>query len=1000
MTTTLIAASTPVTGTGSLTPTLPTGTAPGYLVVVVWATRDGDNTPGGMADWTLFHRDEPVHELHVWGRIYDGVWSMPTITSSGGTGAQKKAMALAYQGHGWDDVTTMKVASVGRNSATTVQDLPFPALTGLSGTDLFLIAVGAKGKSATADGASVGAVSGWTNDHWSGENGNRLFFGVWSVQQSGAAEDTSAFTADVSINETSAVCSAVIALKTLGDAAVEFDSSTKTLSASTTTSVTVTANPAFAGPITTLTSPGGDTISAESGADEGSATFLLPAIAQFSSAGAMNNTPLGTGTWVVGDGSTTAEASLTLEPPAGYFYVTLGATPDGDLATDAGGAEGDGLLAWGDLTSLSTNGDFSTDDVAGTINYRLFDISATPDAWAADDSWTYSLIGPQTLTLSATELPAGGTFSYTLDPEVQTPDEITLFGVALATTGATAAGDASVSMPSVDDFLTGAWNAVPWYSEVELLVGFSAASDLTETVEIVGPTDANGSGDTYWHGVVPGIGAGIFVGYDDLPYLLKVTQGGIASVDEIAGTITPDSNGYVAAEVWIYTEGAWTLTQTYYNENDYRANFRRRALPSALSGYFDRNSDATSISTGGVYSTVGNDVPAWDGTDGLILEAAATNLLVNSALADDNTDGTPNLWTRSTSGETVAIGPAPSGLGSSVRITTSGGREYFQRAATLSDGAAYTWGAMFLLHSGTFGVRDLLSHQTSVISGVEYRLNGVAVTSTYEAPVGVPFRLTMTATISSSGAGFIARFGAGVYGAGTYVGSVEFWAPQLEAGSFRTSYIPTEGSAVTRAAAYIGNIPLADLGLVSKTNGYSFHFAYKVPHSSAIGPNDTLLSLHDSTDAEYVNVVMSSTAGRVELVKVSSNGNYTLNLSGLTFAAGDILNIRGTINSTEMRLYVGASSANSVTQGTDTNAKNGFALDISEAVLGTNQALSTSAGANGAFPGFTLYDYALDDSTLAALDVGAFDAPMTGSMKVARSPISNPVKYPILNAVH
>lgn len=987
MTTTLRAASTPVTGTGSLTPTLPTGTASGDLVVVVWATRDGDNTPGGMADWTLFHRDEPVHELHVWGRIYDGVWSMPTITSSGGTGAQKKAMALAYQGHGWDDETTMEVASVGRNTVTTVQDLPVPALTGLSGTDLFLIAVGAKGKSATADGASVGAVSGWTNDHWSGENGNRLFFGVWSVQQSGAAADTSAFTADVSINETSAVCSAVIALKTLGDAAVEFDSSTKTLSASTTTSVTVTADPAFAGPITTLTSPGGDTISAESGADEGSATFLLPAIAQFASAGSMNNTPLGTGTWVVGDGSTTAEASLTLEPPAGYFYVTLGATPDGDLATDAGGAEGDGLLAWGDLTSLSTNGDFSTDDVAGTINYRLFDISATPDAWAADDSWTYSLIGPQTLTLSATELPAGGTFSYTLDPEVQTPDEITLFGVALATTGATAAGDASVSMPSVDDFLTGAWNAVPWYSEVELLVGFSAASDLTETVEIVGPTDANGSGDTYWHGVVPGIGAGIFVGYDDLPYLLKVTQGGISSVDEIAGTITPDSNGYVAAEVWIYTGGAWTLTQTYYNENDYRANFRRRALPAALSPYFVRGSDATSISKSGTYSVVGSGVPAWDGTDGLILEASATNLLQRSAEFDNA------YWSKTAD---VTITPnatvAPDGTSNAdlFSATASGGNAQLNRLVTVVGATTYCasiyfkpistgwWRLMYYDGSGN-QCRMWFNAATMTVGTVANNGAATGATGRIDSVGSGWYRVSVSGAHNGATGGYLQLNSQAGDGSTSYVaGSAYIWGAQLEAGSFPTSYIPTTTATVTRAAAYIGNVPLQELGLLEKVNGYSFHVVVDVPHSSAVaGGAVKVLEIGDGTANERIVVGFTTTAGRLNLIKTSSLGSVTLNLSSLTWAAGATLNIRGVVGADGMILKVDAGSATDETA----NAENGFAAALDVAAINSATVSAPADGARLTYRGVKLWDYALSDADLAALSAEDFRVPLATQAK-------------------
>lgn len=442
----------------------------------------------------------------------------------------------------------------------------------------------------------------------------------------------------------------------------------------------------------------------------------------------------------------------------------------------------------------------------------------------------------------------------------------------------------------------------------------------------------------------------------------------------------------------------------------YLASFKGRSIPVALRPYFQRDSDGTDISRSGILTTKGTnpltwdtdtsayDQPCYDGGDGLILEAAATNLFVNSVFAggvSGSPGTTPTSWTAAAATGTRTMSPCRdfSGL-TEMRLSCVAQRMIAFQQFAVSANSTYTVSVLAYFESTLTFVETLNASSLPAGASVSARrVDGVAVNTSGGdvVSVGAHFmEMVIAVGVTAGNAGI--RIGVG--NSSNVTGAVAFWRPQAELGSFATSYIPTTTAAVTRAASYIGNIPLDELGLVEKTNDYSFHLGVKVPHSSAIGSDDVLLSLHDATDAEYVNVAFSATAGRVILDKASSLGNYTLNLSGLTFAAGDILNIRGTINSTEMRLYVGASSANSVTQGTDTNAKNGFSADIAEAVLGTNAALSTSAGAHGSVIGATFYDYALTAAELEALSADAFDI----QDRMIRSPIRSVIR-PVIRPV-
>lgn len=159
------------------------------------------------------------------------------------------------------------------------------------------------------------------------------------------------------------------------------------------TTISISGCPAFAGNITTLTSPEGDTISAEAGANTTSASFIIPAETQFVSTGSMNDTRWGqSGTWTVGDGTTTENITLTVDIPAAYTQRVM-------ACTEATNCPGDSL--WPSLASGSVaNDEAYYDPTSGTpaldtygiptgeggYDFKWYDVSTT--AWSAESSNT------------------------------------------------------------------------------------------------------------------------------------------------------------------------------------------------------------------------------------------------------------------------------------------------------------------------------------------------------------------------------------------------------------------------------------------------------------------------------------------------------------------------------------------------------------------------------------------------------------------------------------
>jgi hypothetical protein len=200
--------------------------------------------------------------------------------------------------------------------------------------------------------------------------------------------------------------------------------------------------------------------------------------------------------------------------------------------------------------------------------------------------------------------------------------------------------------------------------------------------------------------------------------------------------------------------------------------------------------------------------PATGESLGLLIEEARTNLLVRSDYSSNNSLSNVTLTLNATT--------APDGTNTAVSMTGSVGTsvKYLYKLYSTTTTGTYTT-SVFAKYNGEQYILLRVNDNTGVNDGQQRFdiLNGIkdgnvanggtatGASSTITAYPNGWYRLSVTCTFNSP---FTSIQGAGVYLTGytttSSTNSVYLWAPQLEVGSFPTSYIPTQGSTRTRAA--------------------------------------------------------------------------------------------------------------------------------------------------------------------------------------------------------
>lgn len=149
-----VAASTAVTGNNaSLTPSLPAGTAAGDMVFILSTIRNTGATVAIPANWT----GSGGGNYGVLYRVYDGVWTMPTCTYSGGAaGDDTLAQAVTFRRAQAPSPLILGGGPVYSNSSQ--QDIPFTWDTSQGGVNVTTLLTAWK----QDDWTSLTDPAGWT----------------------------------------------------------------------------------------------------------------------------------------------------------------------------------------------------------------------------------------------------------------------------------------------------------------------------------------------------------------------------------------------------------------------------------------------------------------------------------------------------------------------------------------------------------------------------------------------------------------------------------------------------------------------------------------------------------------------------------------------------------------------------------------------------------------------------------------------------------------------
>lgn len=266
---------------------------------------------------------------------------------------------------------------------------------------------------------------------------------------------------------------------------------------------------------------------------------------------------------------------------------------------------------------------------------------------------------------------------------------------------------------------------------------------------------------------------------------------------------------------------------------------------------------------------------------GLLIETAATNLFLNSKLA-----GAPTSWTAT---ETPTVAPSSifgSGDESSAWVFAAEENSVFlTQNVSFADDTTYAISVYVEATDGGCTNEEVIGSTSLPVgcSVIDYLRNGVVVGGGDSVATG---RLTVVVGGSYSGAAVPLSIGTGI--ASPQSATVTLSRPQIEAGDYPTSFIPTTVATATRNA----DLCIATgLALVSAT-GVLYAEATYLEASSAYGVGVRAFASMDAnavTNSQAIYNVAGVPTGRTQATTVQASvavGSTLAASTGCKFALG------------------------------------------------------------------------------------------------------------------
>ena len=398
------------------------------------------------------------------------------------------------------------------------------------------------------------------------------------------------------------------------------------------------------------------------------------------------------------------------------------------------------------------------------------------------------------------------------------------------------------------------------------------SAGLVETVELLGSelvTNGDFATDSDWTlGGGWSISNGKLIGNNATGYALQggVFESGVSKIYKITLTVSDYVSGYFT----ILTSGGTSQSQQFNANGDYTIYFNTNS-PSGTTLHFTYFGSFTgSIDNVSVKEVTRNNLARVDYTDGtssLLAEPERTNLLTYSE------DFSQSYWILTTASVSLSTTTSPDGLATSYKLIpdngTGGNRSISKQFNGLSNNHTHTCfakkgeynylmlrmrnspnvGVMFDLENGTFNLNSPgASYVDSEIESIGNGWYKCSITLDPSQSVSVG-QMYISMSVGITGSETHSFNGDGTSG-------IYIWGCGFEEGSYPTSYIPTDGTTVTRIQDQYEKTGISDL--INSEEGVLF---LEVAALSDDGTN-RYLSINYDID-NYIYFRFMSTSNRV-----------------------------------------------------------------------------------------------------------------------------------------